>query len=96
VLSGAAWLTLDAAQMSEHPVVAVWSEGTVWTVLFGTDFGHVWIVRSVLIILLAAALYFTNGLPPLSPAGPLASPLDRARDIRWSRCRGRRCVRASR
>jgi putative copper resistance protein D len=38
VLSGAAWLMLQSAQMSERPLAALWSDGVLWTVLFGTDF----------------------------------------------------------
>jgi putative copper resistance protein D len=41
VLSGAAWLLLQAAQMSERPLAALWSEDVLWTVLFETDFGRV-------------------------------------------------------
>ena len=61
VLSGVAWLLLRSAQMSERPLTAMWSEDFVSTVLLETDFGNVWLARSVLIALLAVAL------PPLEP-----------------------------
>jgi putative copper resistance protein D len=57
VLSGAAWLLLRSAQMSERPLSAMWSEDFVSTVLLETDFGNVWLARSVLIAPLAVALY---------------------------------------
>jgi copper resistance protein D len=68
VLSGAAWIMLQSAQMSERPLAAVWSEGVIWTVLSDTDFGHVWLARSGLTALLAVALYpsyFTGAHLPL-------------------------------
>ncbi len=55
VLSGAAWLVVLAAQMSERPLAAMWSEDAVWTVLSDTGFGHVWLVRSGLVAMLAVA-----------------------------------------
>jgi putative copper resistance protein D len=42
--------------MSELPVAEVFSQGIVWTVLSETDFGYAWMVRLVLIGLLAAVL----------------------------------------
>ena len=57
VVTGVAWLVLLAAQMSERPLAAMWSEDVVRTVLFDTDFGHVWLARSALAALLAMALY---------------------------------------
>ena len=55
VLSGVAWLVVLAAQMSERPLTAMWSEDAVWTVLSDTGFGHVWLVRSGLVAVLAVA-----------------------------------------
>jgi copper resistance protein D len=55
VLSGAAWLVVLAAQMGERPLAAMWSEDVIWTVLSDTGFGHVWLVRSGLIAVLAVA-----------------------------------------
>jgi putative copper resistance protein D len=64
VLTGAAWLVVLAAQMSERPLGAMWSEDFVWTVLSDTDFGHVWLVRLALIVPLAAAsLVWSTGKP---------------------------------
>jgi putative copper resistance protein D len=57
VVSGAALLLLQSAQMSERPLAAMWSEDIVSTVLLDTDFGNVWLARSVLIVPLAVALY---------------------------------------
>ena len=54
VLSGAAWLLLQCERMSELSLEEVFQQGTVWTVLSGTDFGIVWGVRFVLAALLAA------------------------------------------
>jgi copper resistance protein D len=67
VLSNAAWLVVQSVQMSERPPSALWSEGVLGTVLLDTDFGRVWLARSVLMGLLAAALpaYFTG--EPSSP-----------------------------
>ena len=60
VLSGVAWLLLRSAQMSERPLSAMWSEDFVSTVLLETDFGNVWLARSVLIAPLAVALYASS------------------------------------
>jgi copper resistance protein D len=56
VLTGVAWFILLAAQMSERPLAAMWSEGVIRTVLLDTDFGNVWLARSVLVVLVALAL----------------------------------------
>lgn len=66
VLSGAAWLVVLAGQMSERPLVGLWSDDVVSTVLLNTDFGRVWLSRAALTALLAAALYppyFTRPAP---------------------------------
>jgi copper resistance protein D len=57
VPSGVAWLVVQSAQMSERPLAVLWSEDVLWTVLFGTDFGEVWLVRLALTALLTVALY---------------------------------------
>jgi putative copper resistance protein D len=68
VLTGVAWFILLAAQMSERPLAAMWSEGVIPTVLLNTDFGNVWLARSVLIVLLAMALHpFSFTATPRSP-----------------------------
>jgi putative copper resistance protein D len=54
VLSGAAWLVLQAERMSELSLAEVFSQGAVWTVLSETDFGIDWGVRFALAGLLAA------------------------------------------
>jgi putative copper resistance protein D len=56
VLSGAAWLVLQAEQMSELSLGQVFQQGAVWTVLSETDFGYAWMLRLVMAGLLAAML----------------------------------------
>jgi putative copper resistance protein D len=56
LVSGAAWLILLAAQISDRTPVEVFSGGVLPRVLLHTTFGHDWIVRLVLAALLAAAL----------------------------------------
>jgi putative copper resistance protein D len=80
VLSGAAWLLLRSAQMTERPLAAMWSEDFVSTVLLETDFGNVWLARSVLIALLAVALY--------------ASYLSAAPQSQWTRAAALACAAA--
>lgn len=53
VVSGAAWLILVAASMSERPVADVFSAGILWVVLPQTDFGRAWLMRAFLACLLA-------------------------------------------
>jgi putative copper resistance protein D len=54
LLSGAAWFVLVAQSMSEEPLASIWSDGSVLqAVLLETDFGRDWLVRLVLIALLA-------------------------------------------
>jgi putative copper resistance protein D len=55
VLSGAAWLVVTAAAMSDEPLGDVISNGVLSTVLTQTTFGHDWLIRSVLACSLAAA-----------------------------------------
>jgi copper resistance protein D len=55
VLSGAAWLLLVAAEMSDQPLPAVFSSGVVGTVLTQTGFGQAWLDRFVCACLLALA-----------------------------------------
>jgi putative copper resistance protein D len=62
VISGAAWLVLTAAAMSDRTPAQAF--GVLWTVLSQTVFGRDWLVRLVLACALAATL------PPLlSPRG---------------------------
>ena len=53
VISGAAWLILTAAAMSQQPLPGVFSGGVLWTVLSETTFGNDWLVRVMLACLLA-------------------------------------------
>jgi copper resistance protein D len=55
-LAGAAALMVQAASMGERSLADLWSDGLLATVLLDTDFGHVWLVRFAVIVLLAAAL----------------------------------------
>jgi putative copper resistance protein D len=65
ILSGAAWLVLQAERMSELSLGQVLQQGAVWTVLSETDFGYAWMVRFVMAGLLAAMLP-RFGPPPWS------------------------------
>jgi putative copper resistance protein D len=83
VLTGAMWLMLVAANISNEPIFAAASDGTLWTVLTQTQFGFVWIVRLILAALLAGWLLFVNPssasvirfdwLPTLSAAALMGS-----------------------
>jgi putative copper resistance protein D len=55
-ISGAAWLVLTAAAMSEQPAAQIFGDGVLWTVLSQTTFGRAWLVRFVLACALAATL----------------------------------------
>ena len=66
LISGAAWLVLQSQQMSDLSLVAVFSEGTVWTVLTQTDFGQVWAARSVLAGILMGAMFLLQSEPWLN------------------------------
>src|SRR5580704_13710421 len=55
-ISGAAWLVLTAAAMSDLPAAQVFGDGVLWTVLSQTTFGRDWLVRLVLAGALAATL----------------------------------------
>jgi len=46
LLSGAAWLVLNAASMSGQPLAQVYAQDVVRTVLLQTDFGNDWVARS--------------------------------------------------
>ena len=56
LISGAAWLVLTAAAMSDLPAAQVFSDGVLWTVLSQTTFGRDWLVRFVVACALAATL----------------------------------------
>jgi hypothetical protein len=55
-ISGAAWLVLTAAEMSDRPPVAVLPEGILWVVLSQTGFGRTWFIRFLLVCILVVAL----------------------------------------
>jgi putative copper resistance protein D len=54
--SGAAWLVLTAAAMSDLSAAQVFGGGVLWTVLSQTVFGRDWLIRLVLACALAATL----------------------------------------
>jgi len=56
LISGAEWLVLTAAAMSDQPAVQVFGDGVLWTVLSQTTFGRAWLVRFVVACALAATL----------------------------------------
>jgi putative copper resistance protein D len=55
-ISGAAWLVLTAAAMSDLPAAKIFSDGVLWTVLAQTTFGRDWLVRFTLACALATTL----------------------------------------
>lgn len=55
-LSGAAWLVLEAAGMAGDDVMQVLANDTLAVVLRQTEFGHVFVMRSVLVVAVAATL----------------------------------------
>ena len=57
LLSGAAWFILVAQSISDQPLASVLSDGSVLqSVLLDTDFGRDWLMRLLLIALLAGLL----------------------------------------
>jgi copper resistance protein D len=56
LISGAAWLVLTAAAMSDQPAAQIFGDGVLWTVLSQTTFGRASLVRLVLACALAATL----------------------------------------
>ena len=52
LLSGAAWLVLNAASMSGQPLAQVYAQDVVRTVLLQTDFGNDWLARFVFVCVL--------------------------------------------
>ena len=61
LLSGGAWLLFVSAQMSGQPIAALLTQGVVATVLTGTRFGQIWILRFVLAMILAVLLLMPQG-----------------------------------
>ena len=57
LLSGAAWFVLVAQSISDQPLASVLSDGSILqAVLLDTDFGRDWLLRLLLIVLLAGLL----------------------------------------
>jgi putative copper resistance protein D len=56
LISGAVWLVLTAAAMSDQLAVQVFGDGVLWTVLSQTTFGRDWLIRFALACALAATL----------------------------------------
>jgi putative copper resistance protein D len=54
--SGVAWLALEASSMSGQPIGEAWRAGMWSIVLTRSFFGHAWIARGVLFVLLCAVL----------------------------------------
>lgn len=73
LLSGIAWLVLAAAAMSGRPLPELFSQDLLWTVLARTEFGNDWLLRAVVLGLLAATLG-----PLLSPKAKATPALDAA------------------
>ena len=57
LLSGVAWLFLEAALMSGQPIAEVTSGGALWLVLTGTGFGRVWMWRFGIATALGALMF---------------------------------------
>jgi putative copper resistance protein D len=72
VATGAGWLVLQAEQMSELSLMAVFSQGIAWSVLSDTEFGNDWTVRFALAVLLAGASYWFFSGKPLQSHGARA------------------------
>jgi putative copper resistance protein D len=53
VLSGATWLVFLASRIAQTPVAEVISDGTAWSVLTDTQFGHAWEGRLLVAIVLS-------------------------------------------
>lgn len=86
VLSALAWLLLLAARIADQGVIEAFDGGVTWSLLTNTRFGHDWIARLGLALLLAAILFrrpsglhatWQDWVSPLTAAGLLGS-------IAWS------------
>src|ERR1700722_17448140 len=78
VATGAGWLILQAEQMSELSLMAVFSQGIARSVLSDTEFGNDWTVRFALAVLLAGASYWCFSGKPLRSQGARAIVIDLA------------------
>jgi putative copper resistance protein D len=66
VVSGAAWLIALAMTIGHQGLLAVLSNGTVWVLLIKTQFGHVWVVRLLLVAFLLGVLWLQRESDPAS------------------------------
>lgn len=82
LLSGAAWLSLQAASMSGLPLGEAMTSQVLSTVLNQTQFGVVTEMRSVLAIFLAACLAFDR--LPMAVWLALAAALGLTASIAWT------------
>jgi putative copper resistance protein D len=70
LLTWLVWLPLVAAGMSGQPLPQSLAPGLLDVVIRQTRFGHVWIVRLALLLLLARYLYWRRRAPRRSDADP--------------------------
>jgi hypothetical protein len=68
--SGAAWIALQAANMTGHTLNEVWGDGAVGLLLFKTHAGVVWWARFAIALALLISLCVMASLPHV--AGPAA------------------------
>jgi copper resistance protein D len=81
LVSGAAWLIFQAAQIADLPPAQALSEGAAWTILSDTDFGHAWTIRLAFACLLALSLPRQRG-PGVRKARPRLTAPRRPRSRR--------------
>jgi putative copper resistance protein D len=63
VLSGATWLVFLASRIAQTPVADVISDGTAWSVLTDTQFGHAWEGRLLVAIVLSCVGFVGPSMP---------------------------------
>src|SRR6187200_2976140 len=71
LLSGATWLVFLASRIAQTPVAEVVSDGTAWSVLTETQFGHAWEGR----LFVAIALFCIGFVGPSVRTRGLRMPL---------------------
>jgi putative copper resistance protein D len=69
LVSGAAWLVLNAEAMSDRVLTEVFSDGVVWLVLTHTGFGRIWLFRFAVACLLAGILFCYGAAPRAKTGG---------------------------
>ncbi len=92
LLSGVAWLLLEAALMSGQPIAEAIRGGTLWLVLTGTGFGRVWMWRFTIAAALGALMFARAAAVQDRPSSKrtglrLRSPAATWRRWRWSATR---------